>query len=1149
MKKKGRFSLAVAIVFLIIGIMWTSYGVLYSLGVLPEAFEALSNTLLTYTSLRLSKTGIIDFGVFLVLSSILIFSFRLRKPFSMVLILFLFVIYYTLALIFRIFMGLYIPQIVGNLELDGTKRFLLVALLLIEILLTFALMPLLSTFDRSWREKYRKTTKRLEKEGLLLSKEEGQAERIRIRQEKNNRIEEKKQRRQAELYERERISAQSKEKRKEDKLKLKEEKKYEKVREKEERRKDRIEEKEREKRLKEEDKGLEREEIKERKRQRKEEKKFKKALKAEKKNRKEKEAEGEPEREFKYERALTNPNSPLEFPDFMQMPKLSNYKPVEPSSLITEKKEELESSTVLEALYEEEKAENEEKQDDIKIEDNRDRVPRLDLKKERFSSGGMLEATLEAYHNQSQLPAENSNSDGSLGYVRPDSRREEYKQSSPEYKEEVKTQESVPPRYGFDSYKKEEGVAPSNLSPEHPRYSMFLSLQRSPEEQKKMEEKAIEERRRESEEHIAPSKLSPDHPRYQYFKALQNNKKPDSQTVSHFPSRPFEAENGVRVERKESYSNLQEDRREREKNESPSQYSQSINSVKKEEFNAFKAEERKTEKPHYAEAKVNTEAFNYESVTQEEVAETPPVNVPKRKEERADGLPEQQNELELTCGIGGLSSNNLGYASVMKRENRLYQAPPLSLLKDYPDQNAGLDEYTRSSGQTIIETYAQQKVNVNLVNIVKGPSVTMFEFQIEPGTKLTKITGAEDELKYALGGINIRILAPIPGKQAIGVEIPNKNKSIVGFKDLVYSVRASESAQKMAVPMILGKDINGNPRTIDVAKMPHMIIAGTTGSGKSVCINAFINTLIYQKGPQDVRLILVDPKVVELSLYNGIPHLLTPVITDVQKVIKVLNFLVTEMERRYNMLARYGVRNIIGYNQKIKDEHLAAERMPYIVLIMDEFADMMAIKASANEIEIQISRLAAKARAAGIHLILATQRPSADVITGTLKSNLPGRIAFAVSSSMNSRIILDNTGAENLLGKGDMLLSDPANPNLQRIQGAFLSDDEVDDVVRFAKEHGGEPDYLDEEIFAAEEDKKDSGDDEELSVGESSSDEALYESAKQVVFERKQASASYLQRRLKLGYNRAARIMDMLEENGIIGPANGSKPREVLKYE
>ena len=508
-------------------------------------------------------------------------------------------------------------------------------------------------------------------------------------------------------------------------------------------------------------------------------------------------------------------------------------------------------------------------------------------------------------------------------------------------------------------------------------------------------------------------------------------------------------------------------------------------------------------------------------------------------------MEEQEMDFNLAVGVGDLASNVLGYRAIENRQNAIYTPPSPDLLKDYPGISQEIDEYTLSQGKIIVQTLAEQRIVVELSNIIKGPTVTMYELKLAQGMIISKIKAREDELNYALGGKKIRILAPVPGKQAVGIEVPNVRTSIVGFKDMIYSLRANENYTKMNIPMILGKTITGEPIVIDVAKMPHMIIAGTTGSGKSVCINSLINTIIYQKSPKDVRLIMVDPKVVELTVYDGIPHLLTPVITEPKRAIKALEWLVSEMERRYSMLARYGVRNINGLNEKIRSgEVKGVEKVPYILLVMDEFADIIAVVG--KEMDIAIGRIAAKARAAGIHMILATQRPSADVITGTLKSNLPGRIAFAVSSGINSRVILDEMGAENLLGKGDMLLLDPSAMGTKRIQGSFMSDGEVDKVASFTRNNNPLPDHLEESIFEEEEEYDDSdSDDEDFDNG----DGDLYEMAKKIVFERHSASASYLQRRLKIGYNRAARIVEMMEEDGIVGPANGSKPREVIRYE
>ena len=520
---------------------------------------------------------------------------------------------------------------------------------------------------------------------------------------------------------------------------------------------------------------------------------------------------------------------------------------------------------------------------------------------------------------------------------------------------------------------------------------------------------------------------------------------------------------------------------------------------------------------------------------------------PRKAPEAAASEPEeepaeQQDELELIVGIGGLQSNELGYASINRRKKVKYLAPSTDILYDYPAVSTEIDEETRRLGDIIINTLKEFHITATLDSIVKGPTVTMFQINPAEGTAISRIASRETDLSYNLGGVQIRILAPVPGRRAVGIEVPNAKRAVIGFKDMLAEYGKNPDYKKMKVPMILGRTITGEAIVYDVAKAPHMLIAGTTGSGKSVCINTFICTAIYTRSPKDLRFIMVDPKVVELTIYNGIPHLLTPVITEAKKAVKALEWLVEEMERRYKMLSNYGVRNIEGLNEKIKEEHIPAEKLPYIVLIMDEFADLMTVVG--KEIETNVSRLAAKARAAGIHLILATQRPSSDVITGTIKNNFPARIAFAASSAINSRVILDEGGAESLLGKGDMLLLDSSKPGLTRIQGAFLSDKEVDAIVGFEKANST-PDYLVEEIFEEPPEPEESDDD---VFDEGDSDEDLYERAKQICYEKKVASASFLQRRMKIGYNRAARMIDRMEEDGIIGPPNGSKPREIICY-
>ena len=667
------------------------------------------------------------------------------------------------------------------------------------------------------------------------------------------------------------------------------------------------------------------------------------------------------------------------------------------------------------------------------------------------------------------------------------------------------------------------------------------------------DEPAKPEKERKNNSSFAPSGLSPEHPRYKLFEALAGKK-----GVSSFPARSFEAE------APESSQSGYASTFVKEKEAVPERKIPGLSPdflkpsavMAEESVAAEAAEPPKKKAAPEPPADEETVPDPFEELQREEaekkalrqaaMKQKAEEEVLASEDDGEDGrsMPGQENELMLSVGIGGLQSNELGYAAISQRSRKKYAAPPLNILKEYPHTSSEIDDFTRQQGDRIIETFEEFHVNVTLDSITKGPTVTMYQLKLGEGVPVARVTSREDELSYNLGGVRIRILAPVPGRQAVGIEVPNKTRAIIGFKDMLNAFRRSDDSAKLRVPMILGRTITGEPVTIDVAKMPHMLIAGTTGSGKSVCINSFICTLIYSKSPQEVRLIMVDPKVVELTVYNGVPHLLTPVITEPKKVVKALGWLCDEMERRYQMISKFGVRNIEGLNAKIMNENIPAEKLPYIVLIMDEFADLMSTVG--KDIETYVARLAAKARAAGIHLILATQRPSADVITGTIKNNFPARIAFAVSSGTNSRIILDEGGAENLLGKGDMLLMEPSTMGFQRIQGAFLSDDEVYAIVDFAAKHGT-PDYLSEDIFEEPEVHEDEGD--ESPVSDEDSDEVLYERAKQIVFERKCASASYLQRRMKIGYNRAARMIEMMEENGIIGPPNGSKPREILRYE
>ena len=495
----------------------------------------------------------------------------------------------------------------------------------------------------------------------------------------------------------------------------------------------------------------------------------------------------------------------------------------------------------------------------------------------------------------------------------------------------------------------------------------------------------------------------------------------------------------------------------------------------------------------------------------------------------------ENDDIDYISGVGGLVRE--GTSALLSRSKIGYTYPSPQLLDTYPNHSTEVDEATREAGQRLMETLRVFKIEAKIAHIVKGPTVTMYEVTLAPGVRISSIVNLSDNIAMELAAERVRIVAPIPGKQAVGIEVPNPQRSIIGFRDLLDTL---DTHKPPHLPMILGRKITGEPVVVDLARTPHLLIAGATGSGKSVCVNALITSLLYLKSPKEVRLILVDPKIVELRMYNGIPHLLTPVITEPKKTIKALEFCLFEMERRYKLLNSLTVRNISAYNTKVETHRLAREKLPYIVLVIDEFADIMTTVG--KELEISLARLAAMARAVGIHLVLATQRPSADVITGIIKSNIPTRIAFTVSGQTNSRIIIDENGAEKLLGQGDMLLAPGWEPNSTRIQGAFLSDEEVERVVAYVKTQG-EPDYLDESFFEDEVEESDAADDD----SDDDSDEALREKALRIIIERNGASASYLQRRLRIGYNKAARIIENLEEEGVVGPSRGSKPRELLR--
>ena len=472
-----------------------------------------------------------------------------------------------------------------------------------------------------------------------------------------------------------------------------------------------------------------------------------------------------------------------------------------------------------------------------------------------------------------------------------------------------------------------------------------------------------------------------------------------------------------------------------------------------------------------------------------------------------------------------------------------YKFPPLNLLKESKATNAAaLSAELDSTADKLVETLKSFGVETRIVDISRGPTVTRYELQPSAGVKISKITNLADDIALNLATAGVRIEAPIPNKAAVGIEVPNKASSVVGVRGILESPAFSSAKRRLTVA--LGRDIGGNAVVADIAKMPHGLIAGATGSGKSVCINSFIISLLYKASPDDVKLLMIDPKVVELGIYNGIPHLLVPVVTDPRKAAGALGWAVSDMEKRYKMCADRGVRDLAGYNKFVENlDDPEISKMPHIVIIIDELADLM--MTAPNEVEDSINRIAAKARAAGMHLLIATQRPSVDVVTGVIKANIPTRIAFAVSSHIDSRTILDTAGAEKLLGRGDMLFSPVGSSKPRRIQGCFVSDEEVEAVVDYVKsDHSADYDddvMVEIERQAAVEKKQKTGLPEDGPEGD-----PMLEDAIKVVVENGMASTSLLQRKLKLGYARAARIVDEMEQRGVVGPYEGSKPRKVL---
>ena len=540
---------------------------------------------------------------------------------------------------------------------------------------------------------------------------------------------------------------------------------------------------------------------------------------------------------------------------------------------------------------------------------------------------------------------------------------------------------------------------------------------------------------------------------------------------------------------------------------------------------------------HRAEDTV-TDTYEADSEPQQEEEEEL-LPFPEEKVTRQPSKNPKSSEKEIQSGIVNIQHEITRQEAAVKKE---YKFPTLNLLKKGSNKSQGdSDAYLRKTAQKLQEVLHNFGVNVTVTNVSCGPTVTRYELQPEMGVKVSKIVGLADDIKLNLATPDIRIEAPIPGKAAVGIEVPNKENSTVMLRDLLQSEEFQKAKSKLS--FAVGKDIAGKTVVADIARMPHLLIAGATGSGKSVCINTLIISILYKASPDEVKLIMIDPKVVELSVYNGIPHLFIPVVTDPKKAAGALNWAVQEMTNRYNTFAEYGVRNLNEYNKKaeqIREAGGAEEepvKMPQIIIIVDELADLMMV--APGEVEDAICRLAQLARAAGIHLIIATQRPSVNVITGLIKANMPSRIAFSVSSGVDSRTILDMNGAEKLLGKGDMLFYPQGYQKPARLQGAFVSDDEVSAVVEFLADKNPGVQYnqqIEQQVNSPVTAVGTSGDDRDVH----------FEEAGKFIIEKEKASIGMLQRMFKIGFNRAARIMDQLCDAGVVGPEEGTKPRKVL---
>ncbi len=532
------------------------------------------------------------------------------------------------------------------------------------------------------------------------------------------------------------------------------------------------------------------------------------------------------------------------------------------------------------------------------------------------------------------------------------------------------------------------------------------------------------------------------------------------------------------------------------------------------------------------------------------VGEKPPVTMPvlEREEDPVD-IPEpvlETKKEKVTAADAEESAAEIAVeieTSEQESEKIAYSFPPIDLLKVPVGYTSDGTAEMRENTRRLNETLASFKIEAHIINVTRGPSVTRYEVELEKGVRLNKLTNSADDIALSLGASGVRIAA-VPGKiSVVGIEVPNQAVTTVSLREVIDSVEFGKAKSKSS--FAVGKDISGNCIVGNIAKLPHMLIAGTTGSGKSVCMNSIILSLLYKATPEEVKLIMVDPKMVELGIYNGIPHLLIPVVTDPKKAAGSLQWAVSEMMRRYKLMSDVGVRDLESYNSIIETEAEDGKKFAQIVVIIDELADLMLV--AAKEVEESICRIAQMGRAAGIHLLIATQRPSADVITGLMKANIPSRIAFSVASAMESRIILDTPGAEKLVGKGDMLYAPIGNGKPKRVQGCFVADSEVEAVATYVKSNFST--NYDQQVMEEIEKKsvqKTAEPEQETASAEELDGDSMLPAAVDVILETGQASVSMLQRRLKLGYARAARIVDEMEEKGIVGPFAGSKPREIL---